>query len=35
MSLLGISKKGKWIVGGVALFAVIATASTGLAAWVI
>lgn len=35
MSLLGISKKGKWIVGGVALFAVIATASTGLAAWVL
>lgn len=35
MSLLGISKKGKWIIGGVCAFAVVATATTGLAAWVI
>lgn len=35
MSLLGISKKGKWIVGGICAFAIVATASTGLASWVI
>jgi len=35
MGLLGISKKGKWIIGGVCAFAVVATATTGLAAWVI
>lgn len=35
MGLLGISKKGKWIIGGVCAFAIVATATTGLAAWVI
>lgn len=35
MSLLSVNKKGKWVVGGVIAFALIATASTGLAAWVI
>lgn len=35
MRLLGNSKKGKWVVGGVCAFAILATASTGLAAWVI
>lgn len=35
MGLLGISKKGKWMIGGICAFAIIATASTGLAAWVI
>lgn len=35
MRLSGNSKKGKWVVGGVCAFAVLATASTGLAAWVI
>lgn len=34
MSLLN-NKKGKWIVGGICAFALVATASTGLAAWVI
>ena len=35
MSLLGINKRGKLVVGGIVAFALIATASTGLAAWVI
>lgn len=35
MSLLIASKKGKWIIGGVCVFALVATASTGLASWVI
>ena len=35
MSLLGINKKGKLVVGGLVAFALIATASTGLAAWVV
>lgn len=33
--MLNVSKKGKWIIGGIMGFTVIATASTGLAAWVI
>ena len=35
MSLLSVNKKGKWVVGGVIAFALIATASTGLAAWIV
>lgn len=35
MSLLIASMKGKWIIGGVCVFALVATASTGLASWVI
>lgn len=33
--MLGLTRKSKWVLGGICAFAVIATTTTGLASWVI